>query len=187
MTRPIPAAGEAMPTSPSLRETINAYKAGYQELDRLAGLPGGLTKDNEEALWEELIHPHSKALIKWNAPAATIDEAISALQMVRQEEEGFSGSPIAGSLFRAALQYFETAGPPKTIADLFEEPIDNARRMASILAGLLEEGFEADMTKYGRPSHYFLTKDQVENIMFSIYQVQDFIGNIGNAFEEAIR
>lgn len=76
---------------------------------------------------------------------------------------------------------------PKSISDLFEAPIDNARRMASILAGLLEEGLSRDMTDYGRPSHYFLTRDQVENTLFSIYQVQDFIGKIHDAFEEATR
>jgi len=84
----------------------------------------------------------------------------------------------------AAAPVAETS---KSIADLFEGPIDNARRMASILAGLLEEGLSRDMTDYGRPSHYFLTSDQVENTLFSIYQVQDFIGKIHQAFEEATR
>lgn len=92
---------------------------------------------------------------------------------------------------KATLNTSDAAAPvaetPKSIADLFEGPIDNARRMASILAGLLEEGLSRDMTDYGRPSHYFLTRDQVENTLFSIYQVQDFIGKIHDAFEEATR
>jgi hypothetical protein len=76
---------------------------------------------------------------------------------------------------------------PKTISDLFEGPIDDARRMSSILAGLLEDGLATDMTDFGRPSCYFLTSDQTSDLLFSIYQVQGFINKLQDAFEEATR
>lgn len=92
---------------------------------------------------------------------------------------------------KASLNTSAAAAPvaesPKSVADLFEGPIDDARRMASILAGLLEDGLSRDMAEYGSPSQYYLTRDQVENTLFSIYQVQDFIDKIHDAFEEAIR
>ncbi|PZM07603.1 hypothetical protein [Rhizobium tubonense] len=75
----------------------------------------------------------------------------------------------------------------KTIADLFEAPIDHARRMTSILLSLTEEALLVDMTEYGHPSHYYLTKPQVEDIIFSIYQTQGFLNQVHDAFLEAIR
>lgn len=79
------------------------------------------------------------------------------------------------------------AGRPATLADLFEEPIDGANRMASILARLLERALGKDLAQYRRPDCYHLTRDQVEDIMFSIYQTQDFIKQIQTALEEAVQ
>jgi hypothetical protein len=78
-------------------------------------------------------------------------------------------------------------GKPKSIADLFEGPIDDARRMASILATLAEEALDSDLSDYGRPDCYHLTSQQREDIMFSIYKVQNYIQQTKDAMEEAIR
>lgn len=79
-----------------------------------------------------------------------------------------------------------SAERPATLADIFEDPISDARRMASILAGLLEDALGEDMAKYGRPGSYHITKSQVEDIMFAVYQTQDFIQRIETAFQEAL-
>jgi hypothetical protein len=76
---------------------------------------------------------------------------------------------------------------PKSIADLFEGPIDDARRMASILATLLEEALGKDLSEYSRPDCYYITSQQREDIMFSIYKVQGYVQQTGAAMEEATR
>ncbi len=81
----------------------------------------------------------------------------------------------------------DNAGEAKTIADLFEGPIDDTRRMASILADLLEDGLGSDLTEYGQPDRYHLTIDQRDNILFSIYKTLEFTGQIRAAFEEALK
>jgi hypothetical protein len=103
-----------------------------------------------------------------------------------------AGKPApAGMTMQNGKQTGQVALPApeklKSIADLFEAPIDDARRMASILATLTEDALDKDMSEYGRPSCYHITSQQREDIMFSIYKVQDFVQQISNAMDEAIR
>lgn len=79
-----------------------------------------------------------------------------------------------------------SAERPATLADIFEDPISDARRMASILAGLLEDALGDDLADLGRPGCYHLTKTQVEDIMFAVYQTQGFVQRIETAFQEAL-
>jgi ribosomal protein L16/L10AE len=77
----------------------------------------------------------------------------------------------------------------KDLHELFEKPLNNAERMASILANLLEASLGKDMSSaigdHGKDT-YHLTKVDREDILFSIYKVQDEIKAINAAFEEAI-
>ncbi|WP_276120346.1 hypothetical protein [Pararhizobium qamdonense] len=88
---------------------------------------------------------------------------------------------------KTPIQSAGEAMPRKTIADLFEAPIDDARRMASILADLLEDAVGKDLTNMGYPDRYHLTSDQRENLFFSIYKTQDYIRGIQAAFDEVLK
>jgi hypothetical protein len=79
------------------------------------------------------------------------------------------------------------AEKPKSITDLFEGPIDDARRMASILVTLVEEALDKDMSEYNRPSCYYLTDQQKDDILFAVFKVQAYVQQTWAAMEEAIR
>jgi hypothetical protein len=78
----------------------------------------------------------------------------------------------------------------KDLHDLFEKPLNNASRMASILATLLEAALGKDMSSVvgdrGKDT-YHCTKTDCEDILFSVYQVMDEIKAINAAFEEALQ
>lgn len=77
---------------------------------------------------------------------------------------------------------------PKDLSDLFEIPISDAQRMTSILAHILEDRLGKDMSKsHGEQGAncYYLRKSDREDILFSIYKIQDHVDRIWAAFEEA--
>jgi hypothetical protein len=78
----------------------------------------------------------------------------------------------------------------KDLHELFEDPINNAQRMMSILTTLIEAALNKDMASVtgerGKDT-YHLTIDEREDVMFCIYRVQDGIKAINAAFEEAIQ
>lgn len=78
---------------------------------------------------------------------------------------------------------------PKDLWDL-ETPIYAATRFASILANLLEENLGKDLSSIVGPkgtSRYHVTADDVDNIYFSIYRLQEELRVVQSTFEEAIR
>jgi hypothetical protein len=80
------------------------------------------------------------------------------------------------------------APAPLDLSAIFETHIDDAQRMASILATLLEAVLKKDMSDViggqGKNS-YFINTCDVSDMLFSIYKIQDFVGNINTAFLEA--
>ena len=82
----------------------------------------------------------------------------------------------------------EAMPAPQNIAGIFETPVNDAERMASILATLLEASLEKDMVSVsGRvgENSYHIIKDEVENILWSVYKLQDYIRAIDRAVERA--
>jgi hypothetical protein len=84
------------------------------------------------------------------------------------------------------------AGTPdlrSMVLDL-EDPIANATRMASVLAHLLEDGLDEDLSRLigtNGKDRYHLTTEQRENIMFVLYQTEGFIREVYLAWQEAIQ
>lgn len=72
---------------------------------------------------------------------------------------------------------------------LIENPLNEATRMASILSGLIEGHFKDDMSSLvgprGRDSYHAI-KDEIEDMLFSVYQVQGALSRIEQAVQEVL-
>lgn len=79
---------------------------------------------------------------------------------------------------------------PKDLPSLLESPINDATRMASILATMIEHAFDKDMSSIlgsKGSNSYYVNQDDRDDMLFSIYKVQDGIRSIEMALAEATR
>lgn len=65
-----------------------------------------------------------------------------------------------------------------TVFHHLEDPTDNATRMASILARMLEDALQSDMKEQGQPETYYIPRDQVLDILFAAYHLQADMGAV---------
>ena len=94
----------ADPTDPILT-AIARYRAGLKDYD--ANAP------QDDAGAKAYIHvsyaPPMRVLEAWTEPAVSVDGAVEALRLARDENET-GDSDIVGAMLSAALAYFETGG-----------------------------------------------------------------------------
>ncbi len=140
----VPAASSGSPANPqgsrpSLLDAIAAYRAGFVIFNAIKqddwDLHGG-----EEAVIAKTWGQPCWVLDTWDQPATSEEEAIAALHLVRDEEEGSMSTEVANSMLRAALAYFD--GRPKKVqgTDLFSKkeisPIYDAVRDTDAALGI---------------------------------------------------
>lgn len=128
----------------NLTEAIARYRAGMKAYNEhpIAGTDES-EEENAKIVAETYGPPHSD-LADWNEPAATAQEAIDALQLAYDEDDG---STIKDILISAALSYFRgsvVAAVPGTIGQIYdlvndmEHPSTVVQDMALTLSILCE-------------------------------------------------
>ncbi|MEQ8448250.1 MAG: hypothetical protein RIB97_01050 [Nitratireductor sp.] len=92
---------------------INAYRFDGDRYDHMAETLDG--PELSEA-FDRLVQQHTDALEAWQAPARSIESVAAALRVVVAELEWSGEEPLAASMARAALGFFDGARPRAALA-----------------------------------------------------------------------
>ncbi|WP_373503041.1 hypothetical protein [Aestuariivirga sp.] len=98
-----------LPLSPwttPLRETIAAYHGGYIAFCAASDEEWD-TDEGHDALVERTYGPAYEALGKWGQPATTLQGAIDALRLAKQESDDIMASPVVPAMIAAVIGYLE--------------------------------------------------------------------------------
>jgi hypothetical protein len=109
-TRPVIAADA---TDDPLVIAINRYRFDGDAYDELAETVRG--PELNEA-FDRLVQEHTDTLTAWQAPARSIDGVAAALRIIAAELELSGEEPLAESMARAALGFFEGPTVPAAFA-----------------------------------------------------------------------
>jgi len=97
----------------TLLETIYAYRAGNALYDTI---PDAVTQQDEDAIVAATYGTPMAALVEWDQPAASYEEACEALRLAVEDNTPYSGSPVSDAMVRAALGYFDSHAAEKLAA-----------------------------------------------------------------------